>query len=1160
MNTSRQFVHLQTHSEYSMLLGAIHIKPLISKVKKMGQSAIALTDHGNMFGTLEFYNQAKKEGIKSILGCDFYLAPDSRKNSQYSTGEPWRFKITLLAENQQGYKNLLKLVSAGYLEGYYLKPRIDKEILKQYSQGLIAILNNYQSEVGYYLTSPQQDKALSCLEEYLGIFGPSHLFLGVQDHQVPEEKIVNQAFLQFHQQKNIPLVAINDVHYLNQEDWQAHEVLLCIDGGYQLEDSERIRFPSHEYYLKSTEEMVALLDKYPGAIDNTVEIAQRCQVEIEFGKLYWPKCPIPKDFPDDDAYLAHLAWEGLKTRYTEITPEIRERCQFELDTMKKMGVAGYMLIVQDFINASRQMGIPVGPGRGSAVGSLVSYCIGITDVDPLRFNLLFERFLNPERVSMPDIDTDFSDLDRARVIKYVVNKYGSDSVAQIVTYGRMKAKMVLRDVGRVLGFEAQELNRLCKLFPADKPFADLKESVESSPQLATELDTSEATKRLKDIALKLEGTVRQAGMHAAAVIIAPEPVVNFAPLFKQPDSDQIMIQYDKQYSEDIGLLKMDFLGLRNLSVIQESAEQINQNNPNPIDIRNLPEKDPKTLQLLAKGQTVGVFQFESRGMQDYLRKLIPSGIEDLIAMNALYRPGPIENIPSYIARKNGNEPIHYYHPDLEPILGETYGVIVYQEQVMQIAQKLSGFTLGEADEMRRVMAKKKVDKMEQMRPKFVQGAKDRKYPAEIAEKIWDVLVPFSSYAFNKSHSAAYATIAYQTAFLKAHFPAQFLTANLNSEINDTERLVILLNDCSQLGIEILPPDINASFPRFTCVNEKSIRYGLAGIKNVGLSLAEKLVSERKNKGVFASLLDLCLRLNSHDLNRRALESLIYAGAMDTLKGSRAQQFAAVENILLVSGKEQKTRELGQTSLFSMDSPAEQEHEYKDLIPNVDPWPYGEMLHKEKEVLGLYLSGHPLESFRLELEAFPSCGLSKDELSEYKPDTDVIIGGTLTRIKTRISQRDKRAFAFGEVEDFLGKIEVVFWSDTYEKVSENLNPDTMILVKGKLKKETDQKVEYKIIAENVILLEEAKERLTRSIHVHFNTIGIQPQQIEKLIQLCKDYEGKCQLQLMVEGSHFKNAKIVSEKIFVSTENEFFQKLQKLPGVQKIKLSSKWHALS
>jgi DNA polymerase-3 subunit alpha len=1165
------FVHLHTHSEYSMLQSSARIPALVKKALELKQTALALTDHGNMFGTLEFWTSAKKNGIKALIGCDLYVAPDSRKNTVYASNQPVHHKLILIAYSDQGYKNLMKICSDGYMDGYHQKPRIDHESLQGRSEGLICLTSNYQGEVGHALLKGNGKKARELLDAYAGFFGKDNVYLCLQSHGMPDEEAINKSFLELHKSDGWKLVAVNDVHYLERQDAEAHEAMLCIESGYKLKDPARPRFHSDQFYLRSGEEMQALFRDYPDAIANTVRIAEQCDVTIEFGKLHHPQFPIPPEFPDADGLLAHLSREGLAQRYPEVTPALSERLEFELQVMARMKVAGYMLIVQDFINAARRKGIPVGPGRGSAVGSLVSYAVGITDVDPIRFNLLFERFLNPERVSMPDIDTDFSDNDRQEVIQYVVDKYGKDSVSQIVTYGRMKAKMVLRDVGRVMGYEPQRLNQLCKLFPPNNPFADLETAFEESPDLKKEFETEPGLDSLKYIALKLEGLVRQAGMHAAAVIIAPKAIVNFAPLFRQPGSDQVMIQYDKTYSEDIGLLKMDFLGLRNLSVIQDCLQQVKDATGLEIDPLKLPETDEATFRLLGKGLTVGVFQFESGGMQDYLRKLKPTVIEDLIAMNALYRPGPMEYIPEYIARKNGHEAVDCYHANLEPILKETYGVIVYQEQVMQIAQVLSGFSLGGADLLRRAMAKKDLKKMDDLKPKFVGGAKDRGYDPKLAERIWEVLVPFSSYAFNKSHSAAYAAVAYQTAYLKAHYPAQFMAANMNSEMHDTTRLVVLLNDCRSLGLEVLFPELNTSQAKFT-VKEGKIVYGLAGIKNVGLSAVQEIVAERERGGPFVSVFDLCKRVDAQYLNRRALESLILAGALDAFPVNRAQLFAVVETALAYAASFQEDRSSGQVSLFgdggassgpSMDTG-------EPPMPEVEAWPYNEMLEKEKEVLGLFLSGHPLEPYRAELKGFATCPLDPDRLrqavGEAKPEkpregerfrgpqgAPVVLGGMITRLKTKLSPKDNKTFAFAELEDFVGKVEVTLWSDVFEEVRHLVEIDSMVLIRGNLTW-NEELAMFKLNAQKVIALQEARERLTRSVHVRLKTLGLQREDVSQLHELCSGYEGNCQLVLHLEHQGGEMA-LVSEKLKIAPEKACTSGIASMVGEDNVWLSAK-----
>jgi len=1176
MPDAAPFVHLHVHSEYSMLRSTARIPELIRKAQAMGQTALALTDHGNMFGILEFYNAARKAKLKPIVGCDLYVAPDSRTQQNYPLGQPIFHRVVALAENKTGYKNLMELCSAGHMDGFHQKPRVDRALLEQYREGLFLLLPNLESEAGWHFLHGKEKKALESLDFFASVYGRDRVFLSVQNHGREEEKTVNSFFAGLQRGDGWALAADNDVHYLEQRDAEAHDVMLCIEGGRKLAEPDRTRFASDQFHLRSGAEMQELFRDYPGALENTVRLADACNVEIEFGKLHHPHFPVPKEFTDDDAYLVHLSEEGLRKRYPNPSPALWERLRFELDTMKHMQVAGYMLVVQDFINAAKERGIPVGPGRGSAVGSLVSYATGITDVDPIRYGLLFERFLNPERVTMPDIDTDFSDSGRQEVIQYVVEKYGQESVAQIVTYGRLKAKAALKDVARVLGIDHKEVERLNKFIPPlskglQRPESDKhKEAVYASdiPEVMQAVAAGgEPYAKMWTYARELEGLVRQAGMHAAAVIIAPEAVVHFAPLFRQPGSDQVMIQYDMTYTESIGLLKMDFLGLRNLSVIKDAVAQVKRNHKTDIDPLRLPDGDPNTYAMLGKGLTVGVFQFESLGMQDYLRKLQPSCLEDLIAMNALYRPGPMEFIPQYIARKRGRETPDYYHPDLEPILKETYGVIVYQEQVMQIAQVLAGFTLGGADLLRRAMGKKDEKKMSEQRPLFVEGAKQRNYPAELAERLWETLIPFSSYAFNKSHSAAYATIAYQTAYLKANYSAEFMAANMNSEMQDTTRLVILLDECRQMGINVSFPDINHSDAAFKAENG-GIVYGLGGIKNVGLSTVEHLVKEREKGGAFLSLFDLCRRVDGQHLNRRALESLVLAGALpDTMPGNRAQQFAAVENAMAWAQGHQTDRQKGQTSLFEGGAKTQNSGREDPVLPAVNPWPYHEMLEKEKEVLGLYLSGHPLEPYRAELAGFARCPLDLESLKAIPAGSQVVLGGMITRLKQGIG-KDNRTYAFAQLEDFVGKVEVVLWADVYENVRNLVALDSMVLIRGVLDWD-EERGKHKISSPKrdrnnpqkkgqemkVMPLAEARTRLAKSVHMRLKTQGLQPGQLEHIQSLCESHPGNCRLIFHLDGAKEDSLAVLSEKYQVSPEAGFFDSAVLTAGAGNVWLSNK-----
>jgi DNA polymerase III subunit alpha len=1117
------FVHLQTHSEYSMLQSSLRIKQMISKALADNQPGIAITDHGCMFGTLEFYFTAQKmakeagKEFNPIIGCHIYV---EHPLGAPSKAQPYD-RLVLLCETQQGYQNLMKIVSWPYEGGpdrYSDPPLIPFAILQQFSTGLIALYGGRNTCAYAYITNQKDEAAQQCMQAYEDIFTPTEnprFYLSLQDQGIKEQQHYNQKILAYSEAKSIPLVATNDVHYLNREDQHAHKILRCISTQQKLVDSTDAEFPTDQFYFRTSAEMQELFSHYPQAVQNTVQIAQRCHVSIKFieDDTYWPKYEMPPEFANSDDYLAHITWSNLKSRYPDPTPEVTERVQYELDMMKSMKVAGYMLIVQDFINWARETGIPVGPGRGSAVGSIVSYIIGITDVDPLRFKLLFERFLNPERVSMPDIDTDFSDLDRSKVIDYVTHKYGAECVSQIVTYGRLKAKAVFRDVGRVLDFPYEEVNRMSKEIPAMSK--NLDAAWQENEQLKILIESNEKNLELWRYAKALEGLVRQAGIHAAAVIIAPTSLSNLAPLYRAERTGNNVIQFDKNYAEGIGLLKMDFLGLRNLSVIQETLRMIKDNHNVNLDPRVVPLHDPKTYELLGKGLTTGVFQFESGGMQNYLRQLRPSTIEDMIAMNALYRPGPIENIPTYIQRKNDpNAQVDCYHEDLESILGETYGVIVYQEQVMLLAQKLSGFSLGGADLLRRAMAKKKESEMNKLFPQFVDGAVQRGYAKELPEKIWKVLGPFCAYAFNKSHSAAYAYIGFQTAYLKAHYGPEFMASNMTSEIDSTDRLVILMDECRKMNIEILHPDVNSSMATFTAVDGK-ISYGLAGIKNVGLSIIEDLVLERKLEGSFDSLFELCDRVLKRQnvlmqeslartgkesrrspLNKKVLESLIMAGALDHLPQSanRASLYASVDKALEYATRSQNDRNSGQTSLFDLPENSMEVSKEPDL-EQVEPWAHSEMLEKEKKVLGLYLSSDPLAEFKMELKGFTTISLHPDSLEQPPLDEEVTLGGRVVEFKTFPSKQDpNQVLGTLALEDIdRNRFSFFLRPQILEDVRDKVTSDSMILAKGKFverrnkwAKEGDgekPKISFELF--EIMPIEDARSRWSKYIHLQLD---------------------------------------------------------------------------
>ena len=1178
------FVHLQTHSEYSMLKASARIEDLLKQAAQLGQKAVALTDHGNMFGVLEFYMVAKdlkkkkNIDIKAILGSHMYVEDETIAGVVQSHDDGQMQRLVLLAESDLGYRNLVKITSWRYetSDRWSPIPVIPLAVIKEHSEGIIALAGDYYSRAGSDLTQGREANAQRWFEQLAEIFDETHLYMTLQDHGISDEGLLNKGLRTIAQAILRPLVVTQNVHYIKQEDAQGHKALLCIGEARKLHDFETKAFPSDQFYLKSSEEMAALFPNDLEALANTELIADRCNVVIKthIGDTFWPKFEFPPEFADVDAYISHLAWQMLPKRFPNPTEQVTARLQYELDMIKQMKVAGYLLIVQDFIIWAKNNGIPVGPGRGSAAGSLVTYVIGITNIDPLRFDLLFERFLNPERVSMPDIDTDFSDKERHLVIKYVAEKYGEQCVTQIVTYGAMKAKAVVRDVGRVLGLEMYEINQIAKLIPAELDI-NLDKAWKASEDLRNFIDSRDKYKELWKLSIQLEGLVRQAGVHAAAVIIAPVPMSNLAPLYRASANDTPVIQYDKHYAEDIGLLKMDFLGLRNLSVIQDALALIKGTRNIDLDIDAIDLSDAKTFDLLGKGLTVGVFQFESGGMQQYLRNLKPTGLEDLIAMNALYRPGPIEQIPHFIARKHGQEEVDYYHPDLSQVLGETYGVIVYQEQVMRIAQIVSGFTLGGADLLRRAMAKKDLSKMAELETEFIQKAVDRGYSREIMKRLWDVLLPFCGYAFNKSHAAAYAYVAYQTAFLKANYGPEYMAANMTSEMTSTDNLVTLIVECRKMGVKILHPDINHSVSEFT-VSDNAIRYGLSGIKNVGTAVIEDLVEEREINGPFTSLFDLCKRVLEHQtgkeaqgsgkrppLNKKTLECLTMAGALDHLHGSRAALHATVDKALEVANRTKKDKDSGQISLFDMGaSTAAQPLVQDEQIEQVEPWTYLELLSKEKEVLGLYLSGHPIDEYRAELRGFTTCALSESEIMEVAVGTQITLGGIILSMRTMSAKADPtKLFGIAVIQDFHGEMELFLGAEVFEKYRNHLSTDMMVLVKGKLDKGNRDEKTRQVKVERIIPIEEARQKYARYVHVEMKTSGLVEATLGSIREALEAYafpedvQGGCQLVFHMETASETEHTLHATRFRFPCEPALLSRLGEIVGNDQVWVSSK-----
>ncbi|MGE5652703.1 MAG: DNA polymerase III subunit alpha, partial [Bacillota bacterium] len=948
------FVHLHVHSEYSLLDGAARLRDLVATAKEHGSPALAITDHGVLYGVVDFYKLAKSEGIKPIIGCEVYVAPRKRSDRQPKLDDS-QYHLVLLAENQQGYQNLMQLVSRGYTEGYYYKPRVDRELLEQYHEGLIALSACIGGEIPQLLLSGRYDQAKDLAMYYRRLFGPDSFYLEVQDHGLIEEKQALQGLLQLSRETGIGLVATNDSHYVRQGDAEAHDILLCIQTATHVDDPTRLKFANDQFYLKSPAEMASLFNHCPEALTNTLAIAKRCQVDFTFGALQLPEYQVPVE-ETVSSFLRRLCRDGLRERYSSVTPELSERLEYELDVIERMGYPGYFLIVWDFVHYAKTNGIYVGPGRGSGTGSLVAYCLGITEVDPIRYGLIFERFLNVERVTMPDIDIDFCFERRGEVIDYVFKKYGNERVAQIITFGTMAAKAAVRDVGRALNMAYGDVDRIAKLIPFELDIT-IDRALATSKELREQYESDPAIRKLIDTAKALEGLPRHASVHAAGVVITKDPLTHHVPIQRMSDG-LLVTQFPMTTLEELGLLKMDFLGLRTLTLLRDVQELVKQSTGKWVDLAAIPLDDAKVYAMLSDGDTDGVFQLESGGMRSVLRELKPTCIEDIIAANALYRPGPMEHIPDFIAAKHKRREVTYLHPLLQPILESTYGVLVYQEQVLQIVSRLAGFSLGQADILRRAMGKKKADVLAAQKIAFLDGAEARGVERSIAERVFDQITPFSSYGFNKSHSAAYGLVAYQTAYFKVNYPTEYMAALLTSVISSNERISSYIEECRRMKIAVLPPDINASRMTFS-VHGRSIRVGLGAVKNVGSGhVAVILEARSSNGGAFTSLMDFCVRVDLHQINRKVLESLIMAGAFDSL-GGRAQHLAVLDRLMEVAQAEQKQRDEGQMNLFEL-SPQDAPQAPVVVLPSIPELPLRERLAMEKDVLGLYLSGHPLE--------------------------------------------------------------------------------------------------------------------------------------------------------------------------------------------------------
>ena len=1076
------FAHLHVHTEYSLLDGSNKIKEYVARVKELGMNSAAITDHGVMYGVIDFYREARKQGINPILGCEVYVAPNSRFDREVTGGDDRYYHLVLLAENNEGYENLTKIVSKGFVEGYYYKPRVDKELLRTYHKGIIALSACLAGEVPRYLTKGMYEEAKDRALEYQEIFGKGNYFLELQDHGIPDQQLVNQQLMKLSQETGIELVATNDVHYTYADDEKAHDILLCIQTGKKLSDENRMRYEGGQYYVKSEEEMAALFPYARQALENTQKIADRCSVEIEFGVTKLPKYDVPEGYTSWE-YLQKLCYEGLDQRYRTPSQELKDRLAYELDTIRHMGYVDYFLIVWDFIKYAKDHGIAVGPGRGSAAGSIVSYCLGITTIDPIHYQLLFERFLNPERVSMPDIDVDFCYERRQEVIDYVTRKYGKDCVAQIVTFGTLAARGVIRDVGRVMDLPYAYVDSIAKMIPQELGIT-IDKALQMNPELRKLYESDETVTHLIDMAKRLEGLPRHCSMHAAGVVICQKPVEEYVPLSRAADGT-ITTQFIMTTLEELGLLKMDFLGLRTLTVIQNAVQLARKKQPD-LQIDKIDYNDKAVLDYIGTGKTEGIFQLESGGMKNFMKELQPHSLEDVIAGISLYRPGPMDFIPQYIRGKNDRSSITYDCPQLEPILAPTYGCIVYQEQVMQIVRDLAGYTLGRSDLLRRAMSKKKAAVMEKERKTFVYGDEETGVPGcikngideQTANKIYDEMIDFAKYAFNKSHAAAYAVVSYQTAWLKYYYPVEYMAALMTSVIDNPTKVAEYIYVCRQMGIKILPPDINKGEADFS-VDGGDIRYGLAAIKSIGRPVIRAIVNDRKELGEFRNLEDFITRISSRELmNKRLVENLIKAGALDVLGGTRKQFMSIYIQIVDHMRQEKKNSMVGQMSLFDMVS-EEQKEEFQIRMPDVGEYTKENLLGFEKEVLGVYVSGHPLESYEEEWRKVISATTADFQVDPEVGYTKVrdgareIIGGIIVE-KTVKHTKTNQMMAFLTVEDLFGTVEVVVFPRDYEKYRQYLEEDNKIFVKGRVSEEDDKA--SKLICEKILPFGQKKKEL------------------------------------------------------------------------------------
>ncbi len=1149
------FTHLHVHTEYSLLDGSSKISELLPRAKELGMDSLAITDHGVMYGVIDFYKKAKEVGVKPILGCEIYVAPGSRFDREQSRGDDRYYHLVLLAENNQGYKNLMKIVTRGFTEGYYYKPRVDYEILERYHEGIIALSACLAGEIPNKILKEDYEGARAAARRMNELFGQGNFFLELQDHGLRQQTQVNSVIMRMSKELDIPLVVTNDVHYIKEEDAVPHDILLCIQTGKLVTDQDRMRYEGGQFFLKSEEEMQKVFPYAKEALENTHKIAERCNVEIVFGEQKVPKFDVPEGY-DAFSYLKELCEKGLVKRYGDPPPEeLKERLAYELDTIKNMGYVDYFLIVWDFIRFAKSQDIAVGPGRGSAAGSIVAYCLEITNIDPIRYQLIFERFLNPERVSMPDIDIDFCYERRQEVIDYVYEKYGKDKVVQIITFGTMAARMAVRDVGRVMNIPYAQVDKVAKMIPMELGIT-IEKALKHNPELRQAYEADEVTKNLIDMSMRLEGLPRHTSIHAAGVVIGSEPLDEFVPLSRGADN-VITTQFTMTTIEELGLLKMDFLGLRTLTVIQDAVRMVEKKTGQPLDINAIDYDDPEVYEMIGQAKTDGVFQLESAGMKSFMRELKPGNLEDIIAGISLYRPGPMDFIPKYIKGKNNKDSIRYSCPELEEILEPTYGCIVYQEQVMQIVMKLAGYTLGRSDLVRRAMSKKKADVMAKERANFVYGNEEegvegcirRGIPEDVANHVFDEMIDFAKYAFNKSHAAAYAVVAYQTAWLRCHYPLEFMAALLTSVITNPKKITEYINTCRSMGIGILQPDINEGESGFS-VSGNAIRYGLSAIKSLGKNVIDVMIEEREAHGKYRNLKDFMERLTSKEINKRTIENLIKAGALDSLGATRRQMMMVYAYVLDEVTREKKENITGQMSLFDFFS-EEEKKEYEIQYPDVGEFEQSQKLAFEKEVLGIYVSGHPLQDYMASMEkqiTAKTTDFEPDEesgLAVVRDGRNYIVGGLISNVTVKLTKTNQN-MAFVTLEDLYGTVEVILFPRDYQKYRDLLVMDTAVYVKGRASVSEEN---GKLVAEFVISM----DQVPKEIWIQVQNIGYFQEKQNMLYDVIRQHPGE--REILIYSREEKAVKRLPSYENLSGDAEVLRELENIFGEKNIKLIEK-----